>query len=46
MPDASNPLGPGGPQICKGCGEPYRELSRLPGTVGYCPTCFEEYMGR
>lgn len=39
-----NPLGRGSARFCDKCDEPYGEVKRLPNTVGYCPTCFEEVM--
>ena len=37
-------LDDGEPRFCRECDEPYREVERLPGTVGLCPTCFERRM--
>lgn len=37
-------LGKGTAQFCNECGDPYREINRLPGNVGFCPTCFEKLM--
>ncbi|MFB6125778.1 MAG: hypothetical protein ABEJ79_00550 [Halolamina sp.] len=34
----------GAAQFCRDCQEPYREVKRLPGVVGLCPTCFEQRM--
>lgn len=36
-----NPLGNGEPEFCDECDDAYREVKRIPGTVGLCPTCFE-----
>lgn len=44
MSSGRNPLGTGTPRFCDHCGEPYREIKRLPGTVGYCSRCFEGIM--
>jgi len=39
-----NKLASGRPSYCEECGDAYREISRLPGTVGLCPTCFQDVL--
>jgi hypothetical protein len=38
---AENSLPNGTAEFCDECGDAYREVQRLPGRVGLCPTCFE-----
>ncbi|ERG94071.1 hypothetical protein [Haloquadratum walsbyi] len=36
-----NRLSDGTAMFCEECGDPYREVQRLPGFVGLCPQCSE-----
>ena len=42
MADEQRRTGDGQANGCVQCGDPYREIRRLPGTVNRCPTCFED----
>ncbi|WP_424002696.1 hypothetical protein ACOZ4I_02500 [Haloarcula salina] len=43
--DGTNRLGDGDATYCDECESPYREIQRLPGRMGLCPTCFEAALG-
>ncbi|MDT3435537.1 hypothetical protein [Haloarcula sp. 1CSR25-25] len=42
--DEHTRTGDGRPKYCVQCGDPYREIQRLPGLVNQCPTCFEDVL--